>query len=139
MKQKLSYPFLFLALVWMAIIFWFSDQSSLFALSADFWDTIFKKSAHAFAYGVLWWLWWRASGGRTGLALLMTVLYALSDEWHQHFVPGRHGQLFDVGVDSVGALLALLFVTMRQEYVRREKEQRRIERRREKKRKKRDA
>ena len=34
-----------------------------------------------------------------------TVLYAISDEVHQMFVPNRAGTLFDVGVDSLGAVL----------------------------------
>ena len=116
MNRKFSLTFSLLALVWMVTIFWFSNQSSLFALPEDLWDRIFKKSAHAFAYGVLWWLWWRASGRRAGLALLLTVLYALSDEWHQTFVPGRHGQLFDVGVDSLGALVAMFGTRWRTEH-----------------------
>ncbi len=115
MKRTISYPFLLLALVWMTIIYWFSSQSSLFALSEGILDAIFKKSAHAVAYGILWWMWWRASGRRSGLALLMTVLYAFSDEWHQSFVPGRHAQLFDVGVDTFGALFARAMTRREQE------------------------
>ena len=108
MSKRPDYLFLLAALVWMAIIFWFSSQSRLFYLPEDLLDVIFKKSAHALAYAVLWWLWWRALGRRPWLALALTLAYAISDEWHQTFVPGRHGQPFDVGVDSVGALLALL-------------------------------
>jgi len=107
MNRRINLRFLALALTWMAIIFWFSSQSSLFRLPEDLLDTIFKKSAHATAYGVLWALWWLATGRRPWLALALTVGYAISDEWHQTFVPGRHGQWFDVGVDALGALLAM--------------------------------
>ena len=106
-QKRVDYLFLFLALVWMGIIFWFSSQPTLFALPSGLLDTIFKKSAHATAYGILWFLWWRATGRRSWWALLITVLYAMSDEYHQTFVPGRHGQWFDVGIDSLGALMAL--------------------------------
>jgi VanZ family protein len=34
-----------------------------------------------------------------------TILYAVSDELHQHFVPNRAGTLFDIGVDSLGAVI----------------------------------
>lgn len=36
------------------------------------------------------------------------VLYAVSDEIHQYFVPGRSCQLQDVLVDSAGAITAIL-------------------------------
>lgn len=41
---------------------------------------------------------------------LYTILYGLSDEIHQTFVPGRNFQIFDLGVDSIGILLALIFI-----------------------------
>ncbi len=107
MLRKHHFRYALLALLWMALIFWFSDQPKLFYLPDSLLDTLFKKSAHAFAYGVLWFLWWQATGRRTWLALTITVLYAISDEYHQTFVPGRHGQPFDVGVDTLGALLAI--------------------------------
>lgn len=43
-------------------------------------------------------------------AFFLTVIYAGLDEFHQLFIPDRSGNLFDVCVDSTGALLALLFV-----------------------------
>ena len=107
MTHRIHYRFLILALLWMAVIFWFSSQPKLFYLPESWMDVIFKKSAHAFAYGVLWTLWWLATGRRALLALVLTVAYAISDEWHQTFVSGRHGQWFDVGVDTLGALLAM--------------------------------
>lgn len=44
------------------------------------------------------------------VAFLLTVCYAALDEFHQLFIPDRSGNLFDVCVDSAGALLVLLFV-----------------------------
>ncbi len=45
-------------------------------------------------------LWW--------LALLLALIYAASDEFHQSFVPGRHPSWVDVlGFDGGGALIAL--------------------------------
>jgi VanZ family protein len=35
-------------------------------------------------------------------AVVISVLYAISDEYHQHFVHGRHGSPIDVLIDSVG-------------------------------------
>jgi len=111
MTRRIDVRFLLLATIWMVIIFWFSSQPKLFYLPESWMDFIFKKGAHAFAYGVLWLLWWLALGRRRKLlALTIAIGYALSDEWHQTFVPGRHGQWFDVGVDAMGAVLALLLV-----------------------------
>jgi len=36
------------------------------------------------------------------------VLYAISDETHQIFVPGRSAQISDVLIDSVGAIVGIL-------------------------------
>ncbi len=41
-------------------------------------------------------------------SLLAAVLYSVSDEIHQYFVPGRACRIFDVGVDSLGALTGIL-------------------------------
>ncbi|MFH1908814.1 MAG: VanZ family protein [Chloroflexota bacterium] len=40
-------------------------------------------------------------------AWLLAVLYASGDEFHQSFVAGRHASLVDVGVDALGAAIAL--------------------------------
>jgi VanZ family protein len=37
-------------------------------------------------------------------------MYALSDEWHQHFVAGRHGSVFDTVIDLLGIALGLAIV-----------------------------
>jgi VanZ family protein len=36
------------------------------------------------------------------LAGLVALAYAGSDEWHQLFVPGRHGSFRDVAIDALG-------------------------------------
>jgi VanZ family protein len=41
------------------------------------------------------------------LALLICVLYAISDEVHQLFVPGRGGQVKDIIIDSAGATVGI--------------------------------
>ncbi len=45
-------------------------------------------------------------------AFLFSLLYAITDEYHQTFVPGRAGTFFDVCVDSVGALAGLGIMTI---------------------------
>src|SRR5690606_9601591 len=40
----------------------------------------------------------------------LAVLYGLSDEWHQSFVPGRTPDVLDVLTDGIGAAVGLLIV-----------------------------
>ena len=50
------------------------------------------------------------------LALLICVLYAISDEFHQLYVPGRSGQVSDVLLDSTGSLSGILLMNAIRRY-----------------------
>jgi VanZ family protein len=71
-----------------------------------------NKTGHVIGYAMLALSYWRAfnfNANRRWAAWLLAVLYAITDEYHQSFVPGRHSSLFDVLVyDNLGACLALL-------------------------------
>ncbi|MBF0281656.1 MAG: VanZ family protein [Zetaproteobacteria bacterium] len=80
------------------------------------------KVVHASAYAAMAWLAWHALRAhivtRTmllGVAWLFCLLYGLSDEWHQSFVPGRDADIWDWVADSTGALMmvCLLFLYQR--------------------------
>ena len=43
------------------------------------------------------------------VAILFSILYAISDEWHQSFVPGRDASLTDLAADAAGSLMGALF------------------------------
>lgn len=47
--------------------------------------------------------------------VMTSVVYAILDELHQYFVPGRYMSLLDMGVDSLGILVAsaIYFVRVR--------------------------
>lgn len=47
---------------------------------------------------------------RGNVSILVGVLYAGSDEFHQLFVPGRSGQITDVLLDSCGCVVGVLLV-----------------------------
>jgi VanZ family protein len=95
-------------LVLMAVIFALSAQPDLNS-GLGTWDTIGRKLIHMGSYGLLWWLWWRALGWRApALAVAITLVYAATDEFHQHFVHGRHGSPVDVAIDAAGVALALI-------------------------------
>lgn len=74
-----------------------------------------RQGAHAFEYGVLALLSFRAlrlsadsSPGRTfALALLLVLAVASADETHQALSPARTGSPWDVALDLAGGALAL--------------------------------
>ena len=49
-----------------------------------------------------------ARSGDERAALAAGVAYAISDEVHQHFVPGRVGAPLDVVIDSAGVAIGVL-------------------------------
>jgi len=91
------------------------------ASSATLDEVIFlvRKLAHLSEYAVLavlacrlfrFWPRLSASGWLSRPSLMawgFCVLYAVSDEWHQSFVPTRVGTAWDVLIDGVGAGLGL--------------------------------
>jgi VanZ family protein len=99
---------------WAALIFALSAQSTLPDLTHGLPD-LQDIAGHLAAYaGLASWLALalrRTPGVRHPWrwAFVLTVLYGLSDEFHQSFVPNRHPDLFDVATDMVGAALALWF------------------------------
>lgn len=86
---------------------------------------LIRKMGHLTEYAILAILLWRALtfSGRPGntdkvewspriafLAWLCASLYAVSDEFHQSFVPSRVGSPFDVMIDAAGAGIAILIL-----------------------------
>ncbi|HLC99873.1 MAG TPA: VanZ family protein [Patescibacteria group bacterium] len=115
-------------ILWAAFIFYLSSIPDLRSALPDFWDLVLRKFAHAGEYAVLAILLvraigiarnspstklksWRSFGaidGSVTTVLAVVALYALSDEIHQSFVPGRVASLFDMGVDVIGGSIGLL-------------------------------
>lgn len=46
------------------------------------------------------------------LAVVLCLIFAMTDEYHQTFVPGRGGTWSDVAIDSAGVVLAALVVRL---------------------------
>src|SRR5438034_2469427 len=83
---------------------------------------VVRKAGHITEYAVLALLAARAfrTSGRELLrqrwfwvSLLLVVAYALSDEFHQSFVPSRTASIYDSMIDSLGGLTALVFVALK--------------------------
>lgn len=72
-----------------------------------------RKLAHFSEYLILCILWLRAFNlsnvkHKYIFALILSILYAMSDEYHQTFIAGRSGQAFDVFIDSSGSFMGNL-------------------------------
>jgi VanZ family protein len=96
----------------MVLIFILSAQSQLPAPEQRWLDFLFEKSAHTFEFAVLGVLSLRALAAESSVnrrsfmvAVILAWLYALSDEFHQSFVPGRSADWIDVLFDWLGAVV----------------------------------
>ena len=148
MKQKLL-PWI-LVILWMALIFFLSHQPAMesnqlssgiikriydiikmiapdIRLDLESLNHIIRKLAHFGVYMILGFL--LANGLRYNkksrinailLALLICILYAISDEIHQIFIPGRSGQVSDVLIDSLGGLVGIVLLDLLRRRKRRE-------------------
>jgi VanZ family protein len=102
----------------MGVIFAFSAQPSLDS-GLGLIDHVGRKLIHFGEYALLCFLWWRALASVTNprraalLAFVIASAYALTDEYHQTFVDGRHGNAVDWLIDSAGAAVVALRLAIR--------------------------
>lgn len=78
----------------------------------DTMDFIVRKAAHITEYAILAICinlgllnYQMKEKKRFFIALIVSILYAATDEYHQTFVEGRSGSIRDVGIDSIGVLI----------------------------------
>ncbi|MBI2912042.1 MAG: VanZ family protein [Chloroflexi bacterium] len=110
----------------MALIYWLSSQPQLPRFPEPLWHTLLAKTAHLGEYAVLAGLllfalrerrddagarsprpYRRWSSAAQRLALALALLYAVSDEFHQSFVPNRTASVWDVVIDGCGVLVTV--------------------------------
>ena len=95
----------------MAAIFYLSHQPDLPHAPDPWLDVLLKKLGHATEYAILFLLLlraWRrdqAADQALNTSVLATAAYAISDELHQAFVPGRKANWYDVLIDVSVVLL----------------------------------
>lgn len=104
------------AFLWMAAIFMASSTPAVKLPRFGTLDYATKKLGHFVAYGLLA-LAYRRGLGSGGPRLLaagsLAVIYALLDEYHQSFVPGRNPSLVDALLFDAGGALAALWASKR--------------------------
>jgi VanZ family protein len=100
------------AVVMMALIFTASGTPGNELPKFGVWDVFVKKGGHIIGYALLAASYLRGlSSGKSAnrrmlvLAIVLSGLYAASDEFHQSFTPGRTPSAVDVGIDTIGAAL----------------------------------
>jgi len=94
----------------MVVIFIASHQPAADLPNFGLWDVAFKKTGHVLGYAMLALLALRAvlDWQRPYLAaFIIVLLFSISDEFHQTFIPGRHGMPLDVFIDICGSLTCL--------------------------------
>ena len=141
-KKRTKIIYLTLTLLMMGVIFWFSaqDGSESEAWSGPIADFVFgilrvfdssltnegctyivRKAAHFNEYALLAFLIlqtvrsFSAQGNLLPKAVgsfCVAAAYAVSDEIHQYFVPGRACQVKDMLIDSSGALFGVLLTVL---------------------------
>ena len=105
-------------LAWMGLIFTLSSRKTLprpLGIGPDVLAIAGHFTVYAVLAALLWWALLSRDltlGQRTILAFVGAVAYGVSDEWHQSFVPGRDPALFDLGVDALGAVTALVLARL---------------------------
>jgi len=104
------------ALCCMALIYFLSSLSGSSLSNFGSLDVFIKKGAHITEYAILYFFLFRAFQALmvTRKALIVSaviaVFYAISDEYHQTFVPLREGTARDVIIDSIGIFLMYLIL-----------------------------
>lgn len=136
-KEKKRILFGVLSLFWMMIIFLYSARdASVSSQDSGYWidvvirffvpgfhqfsreeqaglrdllSLLIRKAAHMTEFGILGVLLYQSRESFC-FAGILSVCYAISDEVHQIFVPGRAGRATDVLIDSIGIGIGLLFI-----------------------------
>lgn len=106
-------------IVWGGIIFYFSTLPGSKFPRVSFGGSVVSATVHIFEYGVLYFLVFRAVNSLTVkrtsnwfLPFVFCLVYAVSDEFHQKFTPGRKATIQDVGFDFSGMLLSSMLLLL---------------------------
>jgi len=93
-----------------------SVPSRLFHDTGTLSEEVLYNLAHIPAFALLTYLWFRSFSARktkgpntnaNALILSALIVFAVSDEIHQAYVPGRYASFLDIGLDLIGICMGL--------------------------------
>jgi VanZ family protein len=120
----MNYKYLVLVVLWMASLFCLSSIPYLGHGIGGYHVQFQREFAHIIAYGILSFLMWCSFPKLEGnlfkkilVCAFLALLYAISDEVHQAFVPGRSGNIKGVVFDVIGIVAVLVWLGVRQRTV----------------------
>ena len=98
---------------WMVCIFYMSSQKKVNITQQVVVEFMTFKTLHMVEYALLFFLFYRAFHSLSRLkqkgvllcAILSSLIYSATDEFHQLFIPTRQGRLRDVLIDLAGMLI----------------------------------
>src|SRR3989344_3715227 len=104
------------SVLWMGMIFFLSSRASVRVSDTQAIQFLFFKALHVVEYAILYTLLFRALKNTYPAplwqnrynAFLFAVVYGMTDEVHQMFVPTREGAFRDVIIDTLGISLAAI-------------------------------
>ena len=86
--------------------FWYNNQSEMIDFFVKVYTNIIRFLSNLFSTYKL------EEMNRFSYSLIIGVIYAISDEIHQCFTPGRGPLVTDVIIDTMGVLLGILLVML---------------------------
>ena len=134
MKNKIN---ILLVIIWMIIIFIMSSFNStessnqsnfivniisnIFNINnIELLSLIIRKIAHFTEYFILGLLVYNMIynyNKKIHISIIICILYAISDEIHQLFVPGRSCQFIDILIDSTASILGIYLLYLLYKYI----------------------
>lgn len=109
-------PFLYMALIWILS----SHPADAIVNTPFSFDTLLKESLHLIEFAILYWLIGFAfiahnkwSERASILAAMVAILYGLTDEIHQSFVPSRSATVIDFVKDTMGVVVSYIIVKLK--------------------------
>jgi len=104
-------------LLWALLIFRFSSGIVPVASTVLWQDFAVKKTGHVLLFGTMAALIYRAlimnkvSKIESAMyAVVLSMFYGATDEFHQMFTQGRESRIRDVFIDGLGAFIAILII-----------------------------
>lgn len=111
-------------LAYMSVIFFLSHipsgtESQLDLVNFKWLSQELGNLLHIPMYGVLAYLWFQFFKGyalteakmKTAV-ITLSVLYAISDEFHQYFIPGRYASFSDLILDLIGIIIVVKYYSV---------------------------